>query len=109
MVPDYIILVAGEPRLPGAASLGKSLGRLSSMLPRRRPDNAGQDASDEDCEDDGAFASQPPLAKTRSISKVWLRIITSLFCWYVCESKAARLALCRAAATTCQLYSAEPT
>ncbi len=47
---------SGEPRLPGAPSLSKSLGRLGSMLPRRRPDNAAQDASDDECDADAAFA-----------------------------------------------------
>lgn len=56
--------------MPGAPSLSKSLGRLGSMLPRRRPDNAAQDASDDECDADAAFLSKPPLAKTKSVSKV---------------------------------------
>ena len=79
VVSDCFLLLSGEPRLPGAASLSKSLGRLSSMLPRRRSDNAGQGASDDDCEDEAAFASKPPLSKTRSISKVQFphRLVTN--------------------------------
>ncbi len=40
------------------------------MLPRRRLENAAQDLSEDECDADAAFATKPPLAKTRSISKV---------------------------------------
>lgn len=60
-------MTAGEPRLPGAASLSKSLVMLGSMLPRRNTDNTGQDASDDE---DAAFAQKLPLARSSSMSKV---------------------------------------
>lgn len=65
-----LLLDAGEPRLPGAPSLSKSLVRLGSMLPGLRQGNEAQDMSSEEDDNDAVFAAKPPLAKAASISKV---------------------------------------
>ena len=69
-VYDDSAVDSGEQHLPGAPSLSKSLSRLGSMLPRRRPDTAGQDMPEDECEEDANSAPKSPLAKTKPLSKV---------------------------------------
>ena len=49
------------------SSLGKSLGRLGSMLPMRLSGNTEQAEADDD---DAAFAAKPPLSRVSSTPKV---------------------------------------
>lgn len=58
---------AGEQRMHRTSSLGKSLGRLGSMLPMRLSGNTEQAEADDA---DAAFAAKPPLSRVSSTPKV---------------------------------------
>ena len=69
MRPSYTTLYvfAGEQKMHRTSSLGKSLGRLGSMLPLRLSGNTEHAESDDD---DAAFAAKPPLSRVSSAQKV---------------------------------------